>query len=396
MKKFVQLVILLFAACAGAHAQVAPTATVGPASLGYSFNYAQTSEFGSGLSDWQTIVATGRIDYRNGLRRLPFMLGYSGGYTWTIAGPPYSTGYYQHLLASQGFVWRKSSITFSDNVSYTPQAALNGFPGLPGVTPPPDQSVLTLKTRAVNNFVSANFLEKLTAGTTLNASGGWGLMRFPDGNGINIDSKDVSAGVTQRLSARNSLIGSYAFSQFSYPDYSLTLTSNTLYFGFNRNWNRKLTTGVSGGPQWISGSNSALVPPSQNFAINADLRYRLRTLSAGLIYTRGVSGGAGYLLGANADIVGVNASRELGRSLSIGVQGTYRRIQGLNHNGVISSEDFAVQANKRISRHLTAFAGYTIINQGSTTALPGNVLTNVLQSASFGFSYSRRDSQFVR
>lgn len=393
MKKLLQLVTILSVLCAVARAQVAPAATAGQASLGYSFNYSQSSEFGAGLPDWQTAAASGRIDYRNGYRRLPFSFGYTGGYTWTISGPDYSTGYYQNFVVTQGFLWRKWSVAVADNISLIPQAADTGYLGIPGVgepsPTPPDESVLTLKTRSVDNFLTTNLNDRFTGKTAFNASAGWGLLRFPDGNGINVNTIVTSAGFTQRLNARNVLIGTYAFSQFSYPDYNLSFYSNTFFVGFTRTWNPRLSMSASGGPQWISGSNSTLVPPSRNLAFNGNMRYHLRNVSAGVSYVRGVSGGAGYLLGANTDIVGVNAAREFGRATTMGIQGTYRRIEGLNHNVVISSEDYGIQVNRRLGRNLTTFAGYTIINQGANAAVPANVLSNVLQSFSFGFGYSR-------
>ncbi len=69
----------------------------------------------------------------------------------------------------------------------------------------------------------------------------------------------ANAGPTWRLDARNSLIGNYLYSQFNYPDYSFSLTTNAVTLGFEREWNRKITTNVSAGPQWLSSTESATV-----------------------------------------------------------------------------------------------------------------------------------------
>jgi hypothetical protein len=110
-----------------------------------------------------------------------------------------------------------------------------------------------------------------------------------------------------------------------------------------------------------------------------------------------VSGGAGYLLGAHSDIVTGNASRGFLRdTVTVGVEGSYRRIAGLNNTGEISSEDVGTQASRRIGTHLTAFVSYTVINQGYSGTLPTNVLGTVLQSVSFGIGFVPRESRIIR
>src|ERR1700690_2475455 len=98
MKKALAILIVALAACAAAHAQVVPAAIAGPASFGWSLNYAQSAEFGDGLGTWQTANANGSVRYHSGLERPPFSVAYAGGYTWTLTGPSYTTGYFQHVL----------------------------------------------------------------------------------------------------------------------------------------------------------------------------------------------------------------------------------------------------------------------------------------------------------
>ncbi|MGD0628250.1 MAG: hypothetical protein ABR987_02800 [Terracidiphilus sp.] len=406
MKKVFAILGIALAACAVAHAQVAPAANAGPASFGYSVNYAQSAEFGSGLEDWQTIMLNGSINYTSGFERAPFSVSYAGGYTWTISGPAYSSGYFQHVVGTQALNWRRFKVIVSDNVSFLPQAPVTGFAGVPGTgqpvgTPNPaptsQETVLTLNTRSLDNFLDVSIVDRLSLGTSFNASGGWGILRYPDGNGISVNSEVGSAGLSQRLNARMKLNGTYSYSQFGYPDYALSFQSNTISAGFNRNWNRRFSTTFSGGPQWVSSSDSAQIPSSINFAIDASTGYTWRNISSGLTYQRGVSGGAGYLLGAHSDVVSGNVSRGFfGRgSLTVGLQGSYRRIAGLNNSGVVSSEDIGVQANKRLGQHLSTFIGYSVINQGFSGALPTNVLGTTLQSLSFGFGYLPREARII-
>lgn len=394
-----KILIMLVAASSTAYAQVVPAATAGPASFGYSLNYAESAEFGSELGDFQTALLSGNLHYRSGFARAPFAVNYGGGYTFTIAGPNYATGYNQHIMATQALVWKKWSVQFFDNLSLLPQSVDTGFSDIPGSgepppPPPSDESILTLRTRSVDNFLGTGFRDRLGLGTSLNATVSWGLLRYPDGRGIDVNTVSADTGLSQRLSARMSVHGSYAFSQFSYPGHDLALTSNTLFAGFTRNWNRSLSTSVSGGPQWVNSSNSVLIPRSTNFAIRASARYRLKNLNAGVAYMRGVTGGAGYLFGAQSDVLTGTLSRGFGRYGTIGLEGAYARNAFLGKNGVITSEDVGVQASRRLGRHISVFVGYTVLNQGSDVALPSNVLGSLLQSANFGFSFIPRETRF--
>jgi hypothetical protein len=405
MKKVLLILAIAIAASAAARAQVAPAANAGPASFGWSLNYAQSAEFGNGLGDSQTSNANGSIHYSSGLERAPFSVAYAGGYGWTLAGPEYSTGFFQHLLGSQSLLWRRVRVGITDDVSFLPQAPITGFAGVAGtgqpVQPNPapgsDQNILTVNTRSVDNFLGASVMDRISLATSITGSGGWGILSYPDGNGIDVNSYEGTAGLSQRINSRMSVIGSFAYSQFGYPGYDLNFHSYSTFGGFNRVWSRRFSTNVSGGPQWVGSSDSTLIPSSTNFGINADASYALRYLALSVIYTRGVSGGSGYLLGAHTDVISSSLSRGFGRNpLSVGVMGSYRRVVSLNGGGAIDSEDIGVQASRRFGAHLNTFAAYTVINQGTNGALPGNVLGTALQSFSFGFGFLPRESRIIR
>ena len=68
--------------------------------LHYDFHYSEMAEFGSAVGNWQTANASASVAYASDNVRRPFSLNYSGGYTWTITGPSYSTGAFQRLPVS--------------------------------------------------------------------------------------------------------------------------------------------------------------------------------------------------------------------------------------------------------------------------------------------------------
>ena len=409
MKKTFKLVVVLLAARAAAGAQAVPAGSLQSVpitgELHYALNYSQMAEFSSGLGDWQMSTLSGLAAYANGKERFPFSMEYGGGYNWTIAGPSYGAGLFQHLYLSQEIVWRKWNLTASDDVSYLPQAPTTGFTGIPGIgepigspspAPPTGQSILTLNTVVIDNNTQGALVHTLNYATRLNVGGSYNIVRYPDGNGLDMNTAEANAGPTWRLDARNSLIGNYLYSQFSYPDYNFSLTTNAVTLGFEREWNRKITTNVSAGPQWLSSTESATVPSSLGVTANASVNYKFLLNSANLAYSHGISGGGGYLLGSELDDVSLTLSHEFGRKLTVGADASYMRTASLGNGptfgsyGNIDAKYAGAQATRKLGRYFNVFANYTAITQSSSSTLPSNVLDQLMQTVSFGIGYSPR------
>jgi hypothetical protein len=407
---FLKFVLVLIAPCAAALAQAVPSATgAGGLHLGnklnYSFRYAQTAEFGSNLGNWQTSSLSAFADYANEKERLPFTLNYSGGYTWTLAGPSYTTGLFQRLFLSQGIDWRKWHVILSDDASYRPQSPITGFSGIPGIgepiggtvpSPPSSQSILTVSTHVVNNLAHGEIEDNLNYALSLNAGATSELLRYPDDNGLNMDTQMANAELAWRLNGRNSISSNYRFSQFSYPDHSFSFVSNSGLFGFTRDWSRKIETSLSIGPQWTRSSDNSVVPPSLGVAANGAINYRYRFVSADLIYSRAIGGGGGYLFGDQTDSFGAHFSRDFRSGMTIVFEGSLRRIAGLQNNGVTYAQVGGTQVDNRLGRYFNVFANYTVTAQSSSSTLPGNTLSGLRQVISFGITYLPRGTDLRR
>jgi hypothetical protein len=395
----------LFVTLAVAHGQV-PSALAGPKALPFSgtvhydLHYSQNAEFGSNLGDWQTAIASGDAAYANISRRLPFSMDYSGGYTWTLQGPAYSTGLFQHLFLSQGFVLGRWSALASDDASYRPQAPTTGFSGIPGIgepigipspAPPSGQSILTLNTHVADNTVAGNLSRMLNFAWSLTGGGSWNLLRYPDGNGIDSDSTMANGALTRRLNARDSLSGKYRFSQFTYPDFGFSFTTHTGMLDFSRAWTRKVSTDVAAGPEWTGGSAVAGVPSALRAFATGSLTYSFRSTSASLIYNRATNGGGGYLIGAETDSLAATLSREFHRSLTVGFHGSYMRTAALGKGGITNGKFAGVQISRRVGPQITFYANYTVTDQSTSSALPGNTLNGMMQMASIGIGYGSKE-----
>ena len=452
-------ILLIFTVSASTRAQVAPAAT-GPASpvgrpglpvngtLHYDLRYAETTQFGGSQDGQQMSIVSGDASYANISKRLPFSMQYGGGYGWIWAGPPSAGNVFQHLSLSQGVAGRKWNLTAGDNVSYSFQTPTVGFSGVPGTGEPiggsgttstPDQTVLALNTRTIDNMSTVGFGQRLNYAMSFNLSAAYGQMYFIDGNGENTNTLSANAGITRRLNARNSASAQYSFSRFDYGANTSGASStaqisysqvNSAQISFSRQWNRQITTSASAGPQWISSSNSALEPSSINFTANASVSDTFRAGTASLMYNHGAMGGSGFMVGAENDAVMANFGRSFGKNLTVGVTGSYMRtsslvaadafgicynantatyyycLAALGYTPVTNARDGGVQATRKLGRYFSAFASYTAIDQstnlqineqitgGGTTlsnSANANILSGLYQVISFGIGYSPRE-----
>lgn len=406
MSKHVQLAAMLLLLCPFATAQVEPAATspslpLPAGNFQYSLRYAQTAEFGRSLGNWQNGVVSGSLNYSNGRERFPFSMAYGGGYNFTIAGPSYGNGLFQHLSFTQGLIGRKWNLSLGDDVTYTPEAPTIGFTGIPGlgepVTPPTpptgDQSILTLNTHVVDNASRALLSRPLNYAWSMNMGGSYNLLRFPDGNGLDTGTAGANGGLRYRLSARQSLVGSYSFSKFTYPAFGFSFFTHSAFFGFDRLWSRRLSTSISMGPQWTSSSDATVVPSSRGFAVNAQANYHAGFNNFGASYARGINGGGGYLFGSQTDTANANYTRRFGQAGTLGFNASYMRTAGLLNNGTTSARYGGVQATRRLGPFLSLFANYSLISQSTSSALPGNTLGQTIQILGFGIAYSPRQKE---
>jgi hypothetical protein len=389
--------LLFIAAGTLAHSQSAPSATSGAGDLTYAIRLSETANFGGTLDNWNTINPSGSLNYTNGHKTHPFTLDYAGGYTATLSGPSYSTGIFQRLLVSQAFDWRKWSASFSDDVSYRPQAPTTGFSGIPGTgepigpgsNPPSTQYILTVNTHTVENNANAGVEHILNHASSFTMAGNYDLLRFPSGNGLDTDSLVASGGLDVRLNARNTLTSQYLFSRFSYTSYGFDFVTNTGIFGYQRHWKRSIHTNISAGPEWILGSATAGIPSSVGVAAQASIDYQIRLFSADLTFNRGTSGGSGYLMGAQTNTVSASLAREFDRKYSVELSTGYFHNLDLARKETISSFLGGFQASTRMGRYLNLFVNYTATSQSSTGQVPSNVLSQLLQVVSCGISYTR-------
>lgn len=401
------LLAIFLAAGTVAKAQVVPAVTPGPnrlpvvsGTLRANLSYSQNAQFYDNRTT-QSAIASGEVAYASPSQIRPFSLAYTGGDMWNYSGKNGESGVFQHLMASQGILGRDWTFSLGDNVSYMPQAPTSGFSGIPGVgnlptSSTPSQTILTLHTRSVDNTVNSSYTHRLNHATSLSGNGSYEIERFPDGNGLETNQWQVGPQVTRRLNALNSIFGQYSYSRFSYPGYTITMQTQAAQFGGQRNWNRRLSTSASAGPEWTQGSDSAQIPSSTGLSVKANAFYQARSMTATLNYSQGTTGSAGAIqsFGTRSSNATAGLARQFGRDLSISATGGYMRTQGVKQAGVTNSEYGSVSATRKLGRYFNVFANYNVTKQLSSSVLSANAIRGVSQNINFGIGYSPREIHF--
>jgi hypothetical protein len=409
MKPIIGLLALSFLGSVAGFAQVDPSATgavpASGANLVYAFRYGQSALMSSQAPTMQMSNLTATLGYRNREPRLPFTMEYGGGYIWTLSGPGYQTGQFHRLMLTQGITLRRWNAVLTNNMSYLPQSPTLGFSGIAGIgeiigltgtSSSTSQTILTGSTHVIDNITRGEVSHTLNYATTASVSGGYELLRFPNDDGININTVTGQAQLGRRISARTTLIASAAYTQFSYQSTIVTISTGTGLLGFSHRWTRNLTSDLSAGPQKIKSSVSALVPSKLSYALNADTSYKLRNSEYSAAYSHGTNGGSGYLIGGMIDTASGSMTHMFGPNTQLGLAGGYFHtvaLSGLSGSGTTNAEYGGAQATWNLGNKLMVFASYSAVNQTSTSVLSGTALSGLRHIIGFGFGYTSRETR---
>ncbi|HXC95521.1 MAG TPA: hypothetical protein VNU92_07460 [Edaphobacter sp.] len=331
------------------------------------------------------------------------------------------TGYFTSATVSQGLITRHWNFNVSDSVSALPQSPTLGLSGIAGTgdlgslpvqgpSEGPAGGILSNGGKRVANTLSGGVERMITRNTSLSGGGSWSILHFPD-NTAGLDSSQVTGEVAlnRRLDARSSVSLSAVYSTFGYkngnsfnqPD----IETRGLNLSYQRVLTRTLSVSVSAGPQWVSSSNSTLIPSSLNAAASASLSYQKGLTSASLSYTRGVNAGSGVLPGALSDSYSGFLGHTFGRKWVASLSANYSHTDGLTHqfNGtspVSVEESFNTvygggQVTRSFTSHISGYASYTVQHQASnfSTVVPANATIGTSQTFGVGVTYSPRSTR---
>ena len=411
------------------HTQAQPTA-VTPVSTVNGVNFSMptgTFRYGGSISEviqkgyfanqdysYQTNFS-GSVAYSSRSVLRPFSAVYSGGVQ--IANQSnYGTTFFQSLALSQGYLTRNWTFGISDVVSYLPQSPTVGLSGIPGagdlgldpVTSPgvPAQDILTYNSNRVSNTVTGTASRRLSGRTSISGDSSYSILHFF--NDASFDSRQIVSDLNfdHTLDARTEVGAGVSYSIYNYDAVAhSTFETRGVNVHGSRRISQALSVVGSVGPQWINASSNLGIPSRITVAASASLTYTRQFGTFAASYTRGTNGGSGVVPGAFSDSLGGSFSRRFGINWSGALTGGYSRTTGLGNGlitdlaatGIANDSQYdsvfgGAQANRRITRSLSAFASYTAFEQtfgnvSAPSALVPGALNGLVQSFAFGVSF---------
>jgi hypothetical protein len=356
---------------------------------------------------------TGDVSYSSTSETLPFSMLLAAGILFPESSSA-NLNTYLDLNVSQSLVAKRWVLGISDSLSYLPQSATGGLSGIPGVgdigTIGPTGNtggILTNTGGRIGNSVTGSVERLFTGRTSISGSGFYSLLHFVNASeGFDTTQVGGQVALNHRLDARDTVSANAVYSVYNYGKTlnGISFTSRGINGVYSRVVSRSVSAHVSIGPQWISSSDSALIPNRLDVAANAGLTYEYKRTSMGLDYSRGVSGGSGVQLGGLRDSVAVTADHAITPEWLLSANADYTHTSGLANPQVAQSSNLTiplggnfstfyggVQLTHRFRRTLSGYASYTVQHQTSDLNYTGTTaFSGTSHIFGFGITYTPR------
>lgn len=313
---------------------------------------ALTTNNAGGKTTWTSLY--GGIDLRRVSPRSDLTLNCLTGGLISSDGNA-SNSLTQQLAFGEKLSWRRSTISFFDQLSYLPETAF-GF-GVPsGLSLPggqglslqpvltPNQSILTTRGPRISNSFLVEVDTLLTPRSSLTFVGSYSLLRFLHNGFLNFGNAVFQAGYNYQITRKDTIALLYRFTAFRYDNFDQSIDSHIVQVSYGRRVTGRLAFQVAAGPvvgllrtpistsTGTSGGSTTTTSSSTQpyWTLDTSMTYQRQRTQFGLAYDHSLSGGAGVLAGAVNDQVSGSINSQLSRSLNGGFVLGYARNQGLN------------------------------------------------------------------
>jgi hypothetical protein len=393
--------------------------------LHYALSASQLAQFGY-YGSGQTTATTslsGDAGYTSKSTQAPFSMLFAGGVLFTNESSVGTTTFL-NLALSQSLISGRWVLGITDSVSFLPQSPTSGLSGIPGVGDLGGQPVqgpsegpaggsLTTEGSRVSNDLGGSAERLITGKTSVSGIGSWSILRFlNDEDGLGNTQILGQVSVNHKIDARDTISGNVSYSVYTFGPGEGGLSLHTLGLNVSgqRIVSRSFTVSGSIGPQWISSSDSAVIPDKVIVGGGASVNYSRGYTNANLGYTRGVNGGSGLQAGAINDTVSGSVARTFDRVWLTSVYGTYTHMTGLASttastaptptdtpsdfgSGNTSSVYGSIQASRKLGTYTSVFASYSLQHQSVAATLVGqNAFIGTSQTVSVGITFSPRST----
>jgi hypothetical protein len=236
---------------------------------------------------------------------------------------------YHAFEVSESLQFRRWVLRLDDSFSYLPQSSFGFVPF--GVTIPnlvnqtlldpsisPSQSILTSQSSRLSNVFIAQAQIQASQRTTFTFNGGYGLLDYTTPGFFNPTNINLGFGYNYALGPRDTLGVSYTFNNFGFNGTNSTTNGSSFQVTYGHNITSRLLIQAGGGPTLIYFKPMGNAPStgSTSFGISGGLSYQMKGTVVTATFFRGVTGGAGILLGANGNTGQIGATHQWGRKLN--------------------------------------------------------------------------------
>lgn len=268
-------------------------------------------------------TVSGNVDLHRASRKNQLIVHYSGGGT-LYPSESNLNSIFQQAGIEQLFQFRRWSLSFADDVSYTSESPFGLVQGI-GPSPTtvsssvlPNQTIFTGQMTQLSNVLveQANYL--INSRSSITVAGNFGLLRYP---GEVLQESNQGGGLfgyNYSFNTRNSVGLSYGLNMFRYQGGTAGTNFDTHTFRvvYGRKVTGRLALQLSGGPQVTVPRGLPLVSPATSWAVENALRYRFRQSDLSASYSHTATAGGGILPGAETDQIQATFGTRLTRTLS--------------------------------------------------------------------------------
>ena len=375
----------------------------------------------TGWTLWTYVLGGVALHRVSGVQHL--FVNYTGGGVFTGGGQD-SNGLYQALNLTDQFKFRRFTLAFLDQFSYSPEPSLgaggfddlNGSLGL-GSSFTPSQGILTAREQNLNNSSLAQLDVRLSKRSSLTFAGGYSLLHYFNNTNLSYGDVLFRSGYNYQMTRNDTLALIYQFSGLRYSNFGQSINLNTMHVSYGRRVTGRLAFQLAAGPEIASfqtpitssvgGAGSGPTSSSTTqlyWSLESSLQYGFNRANVAANYSHGVSGGGGVLAGSLADTVSGSVNRQWTRTVNASGNVGYSRNSGLGvvGNATPNHQTFdywfvGVGISHPWTRDLSLQGSYHLQYQNSNSSFCVGVTcgTNiVVHEFSVGVNWQRRPIPF--
>jgi hypothetical protein len=348
----------------------------------------------------------GTLSLNRTWKRNMFTAAYDGGGIFY----PGSNNQSVHSAAlSQLLTWERWSLTFSDQMIYSPETPF----GMPGPQPTsinplgintaflPNQSILTNQTTRISNtsIVQADYA--FSRRSSITATGSYGLLRYTGPGAFDSNQSGGTLGYNYALTPHDKVAVTYGYEQLTFNGF---IGSNTDIQTTNLIYAHQVTgrwsAEIGAGAQMVK-IFSSLTPSKDRLYPDghANLTYAWRRSQLTLSASKSVMSGVGLFEATNTTIAQLTVSRALSRRLTGSIGGGYAENSILGASigaGEKFRSGFAnLSLQRSFGRHAALDFTYYFQRQTGLTFCSGPVCAGDVLRHSIGLGFSWNFSPVV-